>query len=341
MKIAKVLPKGSVAKGTEYPSIDPFPEGVHRPFWSVMITTYNRTKYLEQALKSVLEQDPGADQMQIEVVDDCSPNENIEAFVKKVGQDRVSFYQQPKNVGIYANWNTCINRARGYWVHILHDDDLVLPGFYGRLREALEKESTIGAAFCRHIHIDEEGKQQFLSPLERETPGILSDWLEQIAVMQLIQCASIVVKRSIYEKLGGFCLELSGANDWEMWKRIAAHVPICYEPQILACYRLHSASETSRLIRSGANIADVRKAIDISQSYLPTTMTRKLSSKAREYYALYALNTAHQMLIKNDRVAAIAQIREALNCSYSLRVIRVLIHLLRCNWTRWIWQAGR
>lgn len=332
MKIAKSFPKVSVPERIEYPSIDPVPEGVHRPLWSVMITTYNRTEYLEQALKSVLEQDPGPDEMQIEVVDDCSPKEDIEAFVRKFGQDRVSFYRQPKNVGIYANWNTCINRAHGYWVHILHDDDLVLPGFYSRLREAIENESTIGAAFCRHIHIDEEGNQQFLSPLERETPGILSDWLERIAVMQLIQCPSIVVKRSIYEELGGFCLELSGSNDWEMWKRIAAYYPIWYAPQILACFRLHSASESSRLVRSGANIADARRAIEISKFYLPNTLTDKLSRKAREHCAVYALDTAYQMLAKGDTVAATAQIREALNCSYSFRVVaRSLVHLIKYN----------
>ena len=37
-----------------------------------MIPTYNRTKYLEKTLRSILEQDPGENEMQIEVIDNCS-----------------------------------------------------------------------------------------------------------------------------------------------------------------------------------------------------------------------------------------------------------------------------
>ncbi|MFX0196931.1 MAG: glycosyltransferase, partial [Candidatus Hodarchaeota archaeon] len=51
----------------KYPRVGPVPEGIHRPFWSVMIPTYNCKHYLEEAFNSVLEQDPGPDEMQIAV----------------------------------------------------------------------------------------------------------------------------------------------------------------------------------------------------------------------------------------------------------------------------------
>jgi len=283
----ELTPKVSVPARINYPSIEPIHERSNRPFWSVMIPTYNNVKYLQQTLKSVLDQDPGFNEMQIEVVDDCSTQDDIEAIVRKIGQNRISFYKQPQNVGLSANWNTCIRRANGHWVHILHQDDIVLPGFYSHLREALEKESSIGAAFCRHAFIDEKGEQLFLSPFERETAGILSYWLERLAVECRIQCAAVVVKRSVYEELGGFHPELVYALDWDMWKRIAAHYSFWYEPQTLACYRLwHSSSESSRLMKSGANVADLRKSIEISQSYLPEMIAAELSNKAREHYSV-------------------------------------------------------
>ena len=327
-------------KNIEYPPINPVPEGISRPFWSVMIPTYNGTKYLEQTLRSVLEQDPGPDEMQIEVIDDCSTKDDPEAIVKEIGQNRVSFSRQPHNVGIIANWNICIQRARGFWIHILHQDDIVMPGFYSRLREALEKE-LIGAGFCRHIYMDEDSHWQYLSALERRTPGILSDFLERLAVDQRIQFASIVVRRSVYQELGGFCPEAFSAADWEMWKRIAAHYRIWYEPQPLACFRLHPASESSRLIQSGASIADIRKAIEISQSYLPNTIARELSSKAREDCALQALDWARRMLAIQDIDAATALIREALNCSHSFRVIRSLVNTFSWAGSRWFWRVVR
>lgn len=328
-------------KYIEYPPIDPVPQGISRPFWSVVIPTYNGTKYLEQTLKSVLEQDPGPDEMQIEVIDDCSTKDDPEVIVREIGQSRVSFSRQPHNMGLIANWNTCIHRARGCWIHILHQDDIVMSGFYSRLREALEKEPTVGAGFCRHIYIDEDSNWQFLSALERRTSGILPDFLERLAIAQLIQFPSIVVRRNIYEELGGFCPEASSAADWEMWKRIAVHYPLWYEPQPLACFRLHSASESSRLNKSGANTADMRRAIEISQAYLPNATARELSNKAREYYAFDALHRARQLLGMRDIVAAIAQIREALKCSHSFRVIKLAVDIFSLAGARLIWRTLR
>lgn len=311
----------------KYPQISPLSEASNRPFWSVMIPTYNPTSTLEQTLKSVLAQAVNINEMQIEVVDDCSTQVDVEEIVKKIGQGRISYYRQPQNLGLISNWNDCLKRASGHWIHILHQDDLVLPGFYENLRRGIEKDPTVGAAFCRHHYIDENNKQKMLSPLEQEIPGIIPDWLEKIAVMQRIQCAAIVVKRSVYEKLGGFCPEANSAADWEMWKRIAAYYPVTYQPQALACYRWHSASESSRLIKFGGNISDTRKAIEISHSYLPPEIATKLSERAREHYAISATQIARQMLGVGETATAIAQIQEALKCSQSSQVKEAIISL--------------
>ena len=320
-----------MTSGIVFPPINSVPQDSHRPFWSVMIPTYNGTKYLEQTLKSVLDQDPGVEEMQIEVVDDCSTKDDPEELVKDIGQGRVSFFRNPQNVGLLPNWDTCIQRANGHWVHILHQDDLVMPGFYDQLRAGIEKESLVGAAFCRYSYINEHDEFLFLSLTERETPGILTDWLKLIATTQRVQFPSIVVRRSTYEKLGGFCTEARSAADWEMWKRIAAHYPIWYEPQVLASFRLHSASESSRLIRKGENIADIRRAIEISKLYLPNTISQEVTMQAKEHYAIYALNAANNLANQGDFKAAINQIKEAFKCSYSFRVIRVMLGILKQN----------
>ena len=309
------------------PSISQVPDKVTRPLWSVMIPTYNGMAYLGQTLRSVLEQAPDPSKMQIEVIDDCSTQGNPEALIKEVGQGRISFFRNPKNVGLVNNWNTCIQRAHGFWVHILHQDDLVLPGFYEHLEKATKANSLVGAAFCRHTLMDEDSHWQALSPIERKEPGILHEWIQKIAVQQVIQFPSIVVKRSVYEDLGGFCPEVHYAADWEMWQRIAAHYQVWFEPQVLASYRQHSGSETSRLVKSGSDIADIRKAIEMATAYLPSAEAKKLSSQAKEHYALHALNTAKKILAQHDFAAASIQIKEALHCSRSFKVIHTLLRL--------------
>lgn len=311
------------------PAINPVFKESHRPFWSVMIPTYNCANQLSETLESVLKQDPGSEEMQIEVVDDCSTEDDPERIVKEISKGRVSVFRQPQNVGATANFNTCIQRAKGQWVHILHGDDAVLSGFYSRLRFALEQESTVGAAFCRYIYMNGESHWLSLSRLERKTPGILQNWLEQISVANLIETPAIVVRRSVYERLGGFHLELCHAADWEMWKRIAANHPVWYEPQPLACYRSHSSSDSSRLVKSGTNVADTRRAIEISQSYLPAMTAAELSEQAKENCAFNALNTASRMLSVGDIDAAMAQVREGVKSSQSSNVIESVLMLMQ------------
>ena len=107
------------------PVISVLPNHITRPLWSVMIPTYNCSHYLIDNIRSVLAQDPGAEYMQIEVVDDFSTDADIEALVLEIGKGRVGFYRQPENVGSLRNFETCLNRATGHYIHLLHGDDQV------------------------------------------------------------------------------------------------------------------------------------------------------------------------------------------------------------------------
>ncbi len=306
---------------------------VRRPFWSVMIPACEPERYLEQTIESVLTQCDDASDMQIEIIDDCSTEIDVERLVRNVAGDRVAFFRRSARGGLSSNWNACIERARGHWIHILHQDDLVLPGFYQRLREGIEREPAIGAAFCRHILMDEDGNWYSISPLQSDKPGIIPDWLERIASNQLIRTPAIVVKRDVYEKLGGYSPELVYTLDWDMWKRIAAHYPVWHEPQPLACYRAHKSSETSRLAQSGADVADAMKSIEISRAYLPREIADRASAKAAEFFALGALDNARRLFRSKDLVAALAQIRGALRCSPSPKVVLAVIRLFA--WAMW------
>ncbi|NDJ21212.1 glycosyltransferase [Nostoc sp. B(2019)] len=296
-----------------------------------MIPTYNCANYLVETLKSVLAQDPGLEQMQIEVVDDCSIKDDPEAVVRELGQGRVSFFRQAQNVGLTTNFNTCIQRAKGEWVHILHGDDAVLPGFYSQMQQSIESEPNIGAAFCRCIFIDENNNWKHLSPLYRETAGIFPEFWKALAITNRITTPSIIVKRSVYEKLGGFNSQLRHTADWEMWTRIGVHYQLLFEPLPLAFYREHSASDTSRLVTTGANIIDTLSCINIFEHYLPSVLATELTNKAKEVIVIQALDKATVLFSKGDIQAAINQIREGLKCSTSSMVLRSFANFLVNN----------
>jgi glycosyltransferase involved in cell wall biosynthesis len=292
-----------------------------RPFWSVMIPTYNaRPDYLQQTLQSVLAQDPGPDAMQIEVVDDCSPDAAPLELVHRIAGDRVTVYREPKNNGLAGIWNRCIELAKGEWIHILHQDDFILPGFYAALRKAAEND-RVGAAFSRFAMINPEGHWLYISQLHRESAGLLGDWHEAITAGQPIQCVAIVVRRAVYERLGGYRPQLRYALDWEMWQRIAAHYSFWFEPAILACYREHPASASTSLMLEAADTRDVSSMIDMTMAYHPRQRGMVLARRARTFWAGVAIDNSRRLLVKGHARAARKQVFQALRLSRSWPVL--------------------
>jgi len=294
--------------------IPPAPDGEFRPVWSVMIPTYNCADYLRQTLESVLIQDPGPAAMQIEVVDDCSTTDDPETVVSEMGRGRVGFFRQPPNVGAMVNFNTCVQRSQGKIVHLLHGDDLVRAGFYEILGRPLLDDPELGAAFCRQVYVDEHGHHQLMTRLEQPRSGIFAEALEVLAVSNRIPPPSIAIKRKVYESLGGYDSRLIHSADWEMWVRIAARYPIWYEIEPLAIYRVHSSSDTSKLVRTGANIQDRRRCIQLNQQHLPSTKANSLTRKALAYSTMYGLRLAYQLFKSGQHRLSLAQLREAGLC---------------------------
>ncbi len=300
--------------------VAPLPPGPERPRWSVMIPTYRCARYLGATLESVLAQDPGPGVMQIEVVDDGS-DDDPEAVVQALGRGRVGFFGQPRNVGHIANFHTCLTRARGEIVHLLHGDDVVRPGFYAALQRGFDAHPGLGAAFCRPVYADAAGNAVAMVPEEQPEAGLLPDALARLATEQRIMTPSIAVRRAVYERLGGFDRRLACAEDWEMWVRIAAHFPIWYEPRPLAVYRMHGDSNTGRHAASAADAAYNRMAIDIFARYLPPDRAPAITRRARRLYAASALATARDLLRAGDTAGCLAQLREALRLAPSARIL--------------------
>src|SRR5690554_6873556 len=235
---------------TSPPNISAVLPARDRPIWSVMIPVYNCSTYLPQVLRSVLKQDLGEAIMQIEVVDDASTDADVKGIVEQLGKGRISYFRQVENVGSLRNFETCINRSKGRFIHLLHGDDLVKEGFYKKITQLFRRYPDAGAAFCNYDFINKSGEITHTPAPEATKDVILCNWLNKIAGQQRIQYAAMVVKREVYEKLGGFYGACYG-EDWEMWVRIARFYPVSYTPEVLAQYRVHSNSISSKHALSG------------------------------------------------------------------------------------------
>jgi len=317
----------------QFPTIAPVrAEHGDRPFWSVMITAFRRPENIGRVLSSVLGQMP--EPMQVEVVCDMydeGTQQEIAAEVRRVGGDSVVFTALKERLGHPEIFNHCIERAKGQWVHILHDDDWVEPGFYSGLRAGIESCPDADAAFCNHRVIDETTSDlnAWHSWTERETPGLIDDWVERIAVCCRVQFSAMTVRRAVYEALGGFCAQAGSAFDWEMWIRIAARHKVFYLPECrLNVGRDHSA-ESSMLSLSGTQVSDAFQAVEVAARHLPPDRSESLVQKARDFIAREALRVAAGYLGSGNTKAVLANIRAAVAGRPSERTLARLTEFLQ------------
>ncbi|MBM3907992.1 MAG: glycosyltransferase [Gemmatimonadetes bacterium] len=308
-------------------TIAPVPAGADRPRWSVMIPTYHCAAYLAKTLESVLQQDPGPAAMQIEVVDDCSSQDDPEAVVRAVGGGRVGFFRQERNGGHVHNFATCLARSRGQLVHLLHGDDYVQPGFYRAMGAAFTAQPDIGLATCRHLYAHADGHWFGISRLRQPTRGLWEAALRELVLHGDLQTPSVVVRREVYERLGGFDDRLRCMEDYEMWVRVAAHYPVWYDPECLAVYRFHQGSNTARDSATAENIRDARRAVDViaenNLSGLPAGWRRfVLRRNARQ-----AIERAGTFLDRGRFRSALVTLREGLRLDAGVPVV---LRALRC-----------
>ncbi len=237
-------PKGSVLPQRQFVPLPDRPEEGRNTILSVVIPAYQvkREDWLREALEGVLDQAP--EQTEILVVNDA-PDDQVAQQVAASYGPRVRYLCNETNLGLVENHNQCIAKAAGEFVHILHQDDRIKPGFYEALLAPLQRDPRLVAAMTHTGYIDEKGQlkseEQGLQPR-----GVLERWPIKLSLQVRIQFPSIIVRRSAYQEVGGFTPSLKFAFDWDMWNRIAASGPIWFEPRALAQFRVHEGSATYR-----------------------------------------------------------------------------------------------
>lgn len=287
-----------------------------RPRWSVLIPVHNCAPYLAQALPEVVAQLGDRDDAEIIVVDDGSTDDPA-SVVQRLGRGRVQYRPNPEHLGAIGTFNRCLRLATGDLVHLLHGDDAVLPGFYAAMDQAFADPTPV-AAVCRVRDIDAHNTPTYITRSYRKGTGVWKDALDAFAVSNRVRTPGIVVRRAAYEQVGGYRTDLPHAADWEMWTRLAAHGPIMFVDQVLACYRRHDTSDTSTRVRTGTNVRERVTAIGVIGGHVPPERRARIRRRALAYSIVFATRTALSLVRAGKWSAAGLQAGEAVRCAWLL-----------------------
>jgi glycosyltransferase involved in cell wall biosynthesis len=208
--------------------------------WSIVIPTYNRAKYLPDALRSVFAQDIAG--TQITVVDDGSTDGTREVVSRFGG--RVQYVYQ-ENRGPSAAKNSGIGLARGEFISFLDSDDVWLPGKMRLERElftshpdadvvATDHESWIEGRLYHESSFRSIGLQ-----VGRSGPRLLSPDLDDWVEGKLFATCCLTFRRSALRRLGAepFDPSLQSFEDWDFEVRMLRRCRVLAVPRVMASVR--------------------------------------------------------------------------------------------------------
>ncbi|MGF1563543.1 MAG: glycosyltransferase family 2 protein [Geminicoccaceae bacterium] len=129
----------------------------YTPEVSIGLPVYNGERYLEACIRSVLSQ--SLDDLQFVISDNASTDRTEEICRDLAASDRrIHYIRQAHNRGAAANYNICLDAAKGRYFHWINHDDRLLPDYLRGTRDVLAKHDDVALAFTHTRLIDEDGR---------------------------------------------------------------------------------------------------------------------------------------------------------------------------------------
>jgi glycosyltransferase involved in cell wall biosynthesis len=217
---------------------------------SVIIPTYNRPKYLKQAIESAVNQT--YKNIEIIVADDGSP-ESPQSIIESFNDARIRLIRHPENIGIAMNVIGAFKEAKGKYVASLNDDDIWTEDFLAKLVPHLENNPNLVLAFSDHYIMDENSniddaateKNSQRWKRDQLVEGIYQPFDEIALVHQSIPSAVATVIRKNAIAWDKFLPQMGPC--WDLYLTYLACISgkgAYYVPEKLSKYRVHSKSES-------------------------------------------------------------------------------------------------
>ncbi len=208
---------------------------------SIVTPSFNQARYLEQTLRSVLEQD--YPRIEYIVIDGASTDGSVEIIEKY--RDRLAFWVSEKDAGQADAINKGLARASGEIVAWLNSDDFYFPGAVAAAVKAFEAHPEAGLIYGDTVAVDEAG--EFI-----HFPKYAQWSLEDLLTFHILGQPAVFMRREVLLKAGFLDPSFHFLLDHHLWVRMASHAPMVYVPERWAAGRFHeSAKNVAQAARFG------------------------------------------------------------------------------------------
>lgn len=237
---------------------------------SIITPSYNQAKYLEQTLRSVLQQDyPFIEYI---VIDGASTDGSVD-IIKKYA-NKLAYWISEKDSGQAEAINKGFARATGGIVAWLNSDDYYLPGAVSAAVKACDENPEAALVYGNMLAVDENGK-----PFNALTYKSLT--LEDLLCFQIIGQPAVFMRRSALQKTSGLNPDFHFLLDHLLWIQLAQHGKILHVNQTWSAARYHpEAKNRAKAAEFGREAFRILDVVSRDENLAPVLAKVKRRARA-------------------------------------------------------------
>lgn len=266
--------------------------GVVDAVCTVAIPVYNRAQLVRRALDSALAQN--VEGLEILVVDNCSTDGTWEAL-NEYSNPRLRLVRNERNVGLFGNFNRCLELAQGRYLRFLCSDDRLVVGCLEHEAALMEKHPEVVLLSTRAMHLDEAGvSQSRFAGLLR--PGIYRGAEMIVGALWMFSHymenpfnypSGVMLRREAALRAGEFDAGFKQVGDVDYWLRVLEHGDAAVLDQVGCEVMIHSGQAGGATLFNDGTF--LRECFVLAQRYAPQLHRANMYQEVVEQFAACAL----------------------------------------------------
>lgn len=294
------------------------------PLVSLCLPVYNGAQFIPSLLNNI--QQTTYPNLEIIISDDNSQDETLSLLrAAQLTNCRILTHSR---LGLVRNWNYCVEQAKGKYIKFLFQDDTLDPDCITKMVEVAEKDEEIGLIFCpRNLIYEPSIDPKFLAgmqdlhkhwsnlqPLQAgltllEDPNFFNPPYNKIG-----EPTNVLIRRHVFEQIGGFDPSLKQLPDLEMWLRIMADYKVAFIDEKLATFQIHRNQTTNQNLKQDkiATLFEIYQVwlkliFDKSYQSIPIKLRHDMRNKLLKHLLFKALKSVlllrwHQAKLLTDLI---------------------------------------
>lgn len=263
------------------------------PLVSVVMTTYNAERFIDEAIQSTLNQT--LKDYELIIIDDCSKDNTwniVQGYCK--GNTKIRALRHEHNIGSCQTLNECKRMSRGDYIAVMDHDDWSYPARLEKQATFMDAHPNVGIVGGAMEIIDENGAIKGMRKYN------CSDDLIRRKIFRYSPFSHplIMYRRSVLEKVGFSNCDFAPADDYELYFRMGTIAKFANLPDTLLKYRVVSTSITNRLVKKMTlNTIKIRNIYKNYGKYKMNLFDRVYN--LLHYFAVFLLPSRMLLLIYN------------------------------------------